>query len=314
MTKIFIPLILFILFTQGFTKSKLNDNKNDKIYEFFMVDVKPTIVSKVAPELTQEMISYLKSSEEKVTILVKATIDTSGEVLVTKIIKSNPIFNQSAIEAVKKYTFNPAKHLGKKVIVNFPVPISFGENKTKSVNRRSNIFTNMQTILVYILLQHEAKFDFKRKVHHEYLLLNSSSNWGTICVDFSIKNNSVDVLSYFKDNEPTESELNLVLEYDGDLWSIVKENDQSRHIKIRDLKKYLMFVSYKIISFEKNEDYVQKIPNPLGESMEINCTRKTYEDLKLTFHIDIDKNNELIYVEMLENKIPLRYRIKEISE
>ncbi len=83
------------------------------------------VVEPVYPEIAK------KSHVEGVVIL-EATTDTSGRVLDVRILRSIPLLDQAAIDAVKQWVYEPMKINGKPVSVVFTVTVRFAldENKT----------------------------------------------------------------------------------------------------------------------------------------------------------------------------------------
>ncbi len=88
-------------------------------------DRAPEVVSQVQPEYPNEA---LKKNLEGV-VWVQLWVDESGSVVETKVMKSeNPVFNQSAIDAARRWKFKPAIANDKPVAVWISVPFKFKLN------------------------------------------------------------------------------------------------------------------------------------------------------------------------------------------
>jgi TonB family protein len=110
-----------VLLIKTDTKGNVEE-KEDQIFEFYKVDVKPKINKKVEPV-------YPKSARRegiKGKVFVKILVDTNGNVDTVVVLKSsNPIFEKPAIEAAKKWKFTPAYLKGKRVKVWVAIPFIF---------------------------------------------------------------------------------------------------------------------------------------------------------------------------------------------
>lgn len=86
------------------------------------VDEVPTPVRTTAPEYPMA----LKNAQVNGLVAVTVVIDESGAVVASEVTKStNEGFNQSAVEAVQKWKFKPAKLAGKSVKVKVTIPVRF---------------------------------------------------------------------------------------------------------------------------------------------------------------------------------------------
>jgi len=104
---------------------KVSNIDYNKIFEFFETTERPSIAKKVDLDLTTEMKEYLKQNKKSVVVLVKATVDTFGNVIDTDIFKSEPLFDKSAMKSVRQFKIKPAKYEGRKVKVYFMIPIKY---------------------------------------------------------------------------------------------------------------------------------------------------------------------------------------------
>ena len=59
------------------------------------------------------------------TVVVQALVGREGTVLDTKVVKSVPVLDQAAVEAVRGWTFKPAMAKGQPVQVWVAVPVKF---------------------------------------------------------------------------------------------------------------------------------------------------------------------------------------------
>ncbi|MBN2069640.1 MAG: energy transducer TonB [Opitutales bacterium] len=117
--------------TSGFGASDFSFNfdakgaLDDLIFNIGDVDKRPT------PKYTKAPIhpAELKRMKIEGTVIVEFVIDENGNVLVPKIYQSpNDGFNKNALDAIRKWKFNPAEKGGKKVKVRVRQPIDFKLN------------------------------------------------------------------------------------------------------------------------------------------------------------------------------------------
>ncbi len=96
--------------------------KDDSVYNYGMVQVKPRLIKKVLPEYPE----LARKAGIEGTVLLEIVIDTTGHVKSVKVKKSsNEIFNAAAVEAVKRFVFTPAMQNDRKVSVSLVIPIKF---------------------------------------------------------------------------------------------------------------------------------------------------------------------------------------------
>jgi protein TonB len=85
-------------------------------------DVKPpVIVKKVQPEYPE----IARKAKIQGKVVVQAIINEQGDVESAEVLKSQPMLDASAIEAVKKWKYQPATLNGKPVKVYFTVQVNF---------------------------------------------------------------------------------------------------------------------------------------------------------------------------------------------
>lgn len=89
--------------------------------EYVYVEEFPEAITKVMPEYPD----LARQSSMEGTVVVQALVGKDGRVKDTKIVKSNPVFDQAAEKAVKQYVFKPALSNNKPVAVWVAVPIRF---------------------------------------------------------------------------------------------------------------------------------------------------------------------------------------------
>lgn len=89
--------------------------------EFVYVEEFPEAITRVIPEYPD----LARQSSMEGTVLIQALVGKDGRVKATKIVKSNPVFDQAAEKAVKQYVFKPALSNNKPVAVWVAVPIKF---------------------------------------------------------------------------------------------------------------------------------------------------------------------------------------------
>jgi periplasmic protein TonB len=87
----------------------------------------PVPVRTVPPEYPTE----LKKQRVSGLVVVKCTVDVQGNVSDTNIVKSsNELFDQFALDAVKKWKFKPARQDGTAVASQVSIPIKFVADET----------------------------------------------------------------------------------------------------------------------------------------------------------------------------------------
>ncbi|MBZ0269149.1 energy transducer TonB [bacterium] len=92
--------------------------------DFFVFDKAPKIKRFVKPEYP----SLARTAGIEGIVVVKITVDEKGRVIAASILKSvaEGIFDNAALEAVRKWTFEPAEQSGNKVKATITVPLDFG--------------------------------------------------------------------------------------------------------------------------------------------------------------------------------------------
>jgi len=92
--------------------------------DFFVFDKAPKIKRFVKPEYP----SLARTAGIEGVVVVKITVDEKGRVIAASILKSvaEGIFDSAALDAVKRWTFEPAEQSGNKVKATITVPLDFG--------------------------------------------------------------------------------------------------------------------------------------------------------------------------------------------
>ena len=103
------------------TPEAAKDEDRPAFGEYVHVEEFPEPIKKWTPEYPER--ARVHGLEG--TVVVQALVGKDGRVLETRIAKSDPNFDQAAEEAVRKYTFKPAKSEGEPVAVWVAVPIRF---------------------------------------------------------------------------------------------------------------------------------------------------------------------------------------------
>ena len=89
--------------------------------EYVFVEELPEAITKVEPRYPPDA----KRDGFEGTVLVHALIGPDGLVHDTKVLKSLPAFDDSAVAAVKQWTFKPARTAGKPIGVWMTLPVRF---------------------------------------------------------------------------------------------------------------------------------------------------------------------------------------------
>ncbi|MEO0216989.1 MAG: TonB family protein [candidate division WOR-3 bacterium] len=101
-------------------------SREEEVYEFFKVEIKPQIVKAVQPEYPD----LAKKAGIEGRVVVSVIVDENGNVINAEIISStNSIFNEPALKAAYKYKFSPAMMKDKKVKVKVLIPFNFTVQK-----------------------------------------------------------------------------------------------------------------------------------------------------------------------------------------
>jgi TonB family protein len=80
----------------------------------------PQVISTVEP-------SYPANTVAGGTVILKVTVSSSGEIEDVRVLQEAKGFTQQAIDAVRKWKFEPAKLDGKPVTASIPVAFSFSQ-------------------------------------------------------------------------------------------------------------------------------------------------------------------------------------------
>lgn len=96
--------------------------KTGKVYEFWAVEVQPKLEYCVEPEYPE----LARKAEIEGTVFLEIIVDTIGRVVDIKVIKSlHELCDQSAVNAVRKWIFSPAKQRDRPVSVRIRQPVTF---------------------------------------------------------------------------------------------------------------------------------------------------------------------------------------------
>ena len=96
----------------------------EEIFEFFMVEQKPTVIKQVNPVYPE----IARKAGLTGKVFLKFLVDKNGQVSNVTVLKGQEIFRQAAIDAILQYRFKPAKKNGKPVSVWMTQPMSFRLN------------------------------------------------------------------------------------------------------------------------------------------------------------------------------------------
>lgn len=90
-------------------------------YEFVAVEQKPRVIKRVTPVYPE----LAKKVGAEGLVVVKVLINTKGDVEKVKVIKSNPLLDETAITAVRQFKFQPGKQRDRYVKVWMSIPFRF---------------------------------------------------------------------------------------------------------------------------------------------------------------------------------------------
>jgi len=97
------------------------DDGLPKFGEYVYVEELPEAITKVPPNYPD----LAREANVDGTVMVQALVGKDGKVKDTKVVKSIPMLDQAAIEAVKQWVFKPALSNNKPVAVWVAVPVRF---------------------------------------------------------------------------------------------------------------------------------------------------------------------------------------------
>lgn len=89
--------------------------------KFVRIDQPPRALTTVQPGYPE----IARESSVEGTVVIQALVGKDGRVEDTRVAQSIPVFEDSAVAAVRKWTFEPAKANGKPVAVWVAVPVKF---------------------------------------------------------------------------------------------------------------------------------------------------------------------------------------------
>ncbi len=108
-------------FTLNLNVVTAGSNNVDQLFSIADLDQKPRVIYQPGPTLNKEM-----RANTPATVYVIFIVDKNGRVEDPKVQTStNPIFDRSAINAVKRWKFEPGKSGGKSVRFRMRIPITF---------------------------------------------------------------------------------------------------------------------------------------------------------------------------------------------
>jgi protein TonB len=84
-------------------------------------DERPKLIKEIKPVYPE----IARQSMVQGVVVIQAFIDEEGQVYVAKVIKSVPLLDQAAIDAVRQWKYSPAKLNGKPVRVQADITITF---------------------------------------------------------------------------------------------------------------------------------------------------------------------------------------------
>ena len=84
----------------------------------------PVIVLKITPEYPE----IARGAHKEGHVILEAVIGTDGHVESIRVLKSDPLFDKSAIKAVSQWVYRPARLRGLAVKVYFTVNVEFRLN------------------------------------------------------------------------------------------------------------------------------------------------------------------------------------------
>ena len=95
--------------------------EEEEILDYMMVEEKPKIIKRVAPEYPQVA---LKAGIEG-TVVIKVLIDKDGSIAEATAVRGKEIFQKAALKAVYQYRFTPARQNDRPVKVYLVMPMRF---------------------------------------------------------------------------------------------------------------------------------------------------------------------------------------------
>lgn len=97
------------------------EEEEEEIVEFFAVQKKPKLIKRVAPKYPD----IARKAGIEAMVVINFIVDEKGLPTNIKVIKGHPMLNEAAIEAIKKYKFEPGYQRDKPVKVKWQIPIRF---------------------------------------------------------------------------------------------------------------------------------------------------------------------------------------------
>jgi len=96
--------------------------KVEEVYEFYAVEIKPQVIKRVEPIYPE----VARKAGIEGRVFIKALVDTNGHVISVEVLRStNPVFEQAAMEAAKKFVFKPGYQRDRPVKVWVAIPFKF---------------------------------------------------------------------------------------------------------------------------------------------------------------------------------------------
>ena len=98
-----------------------SEDEMPKLGEYVYYEELPEVITKVNPTYPD----LAREANVEGTVMVQALVGKDGKVKDVKVVKSNPMFDQNAVEAVKQWVFKPALANNKPVAVWVGIPVAF---------------------------------------------------------------------------------------------------------------------------------------------------------------------------------------------
>jgi TonB family protein len=116
-------LLLFLCFSNGIAQTSSNPCE---LTQCTLMDKKPKLIKAFPPQLSSET----KKNKVPGMVVVKCVITKEGKTANIAITESDPpgLFNESVIQAVKKFEFSPALRDGAPIDVCVELPIKLNRN------------------------------------------------------------------------------------------------------------------------------------------------------------------------------------------
>ncbi len=97
------------------------DQEEEESVPFFKVSKKPVVVKKVAPRYPE----LARKAGIEGQVVCEIVVGKDGRVKKARVVKSVPMLDEAALNAVKQWVFTPGEQRDRKVIVKMIVPVQF---------------------------------------------------------------------------------------------------------------------------------------------------------------------------------------------